>query len=208
MFIIACFAGAAPSLFDHLTTQGRVSIVTFDDLGVTRLSAADPFAEVFGWKLTGLPRSPLPSLRPPVGGPTIENLAWIGETLADAQRVVFEAGDDFIEQIGDLDIIEAWQTIGMAGHPARWLRCRVRESTHEMVIFQGRRGQFMRHTVGWDPRLGGADEIVVLTTEPERLPTLAPYVPAETPMRAIAMPKPADWKPSTATDASAATPAA
>ncbi len=207
MFIIACFAGPAPSLFDHLTTDGKLSVVPFDDLGVYKLTACDSFAEVVGWKLTGLSRAPLPSLRAPVR-PSVEIPTWIGETLADAQRVVSEAGDDFIEQIGDLDILEAWQTFGAAGHPARWLRCRVRGNAHEMVIFHGRHGQFMRHTVGWDPQLRRADEIVVLTTEPERLPLLVPHVPAEVPRRAIAMPKPAGWQPSTPSVPEAVTPAA
>ncbi len=167
MLAILLFPTMMPSLFTTPCAGNEVSMRMYAD--TIERTASDDRAAVQGWALSMISkRTSLHDMD--------ELPAWIAETHAEvAGRVALLAG---------AEVIEAWRTYNGAG----WLRCRI-GAGREALIFQGRRGQFNQHSCGWVMDFIGAERVIVLTTDPERLPELLPGIPHE----ALPLPRPEDW---------------
>lgn len=167
MLAILLFPMMMPSLFSTPGDETDVSAIVSG--GVIKRSASDDRAAVQGWALS------MTSKRASLHDMD-ELPAWIGETHSEvAGRVELLAG---------AEVIEAWRTYG----GAVWLRCRI-GAEREALVFQGKRGQFNRHSCGWVMDFTGAERVIVLTTDPARLPEIVPGVPHE----ARALPRPEGW---------------
>lgn len=155
MIVVLSYAGGnAPELLTAGAAEANNSshVERTPEGGLTRLESADDWVRLVGLRFD----------RP-------GDREWEEQIPADSP--MGEAFRRFIGVISllarPLAVLEWFETAG----GAHWARCGQPDDT-TVLVFVGKRGQWMAHTAGWKPGVAGVTGYEVATTYPAVLPRL------------------------------------